>query len=368
LSSDGSDFRESGTGGGFSGGGFPGLLKGELPGILSALGSLFLIRSGFLGVFFLVPLGFAASAFGRSAAWKGAFWAVLFNLVFVLGLVLFLGRGLAEFLPDLGYFFLMVLVFTWLMAPPAGGPRFFRPRAAYRLILGALAAGLLGIGFVIGDSAGFGALIRFQAELLSSVIVDSAGGDAVRRSFLEQELSPQRIIAVFNMVLIRGGVLASSMAVLFISRQFSLILGALAARRRGNGAGESSGTVRSLRDFYVPPFFIWFFSLSLGGILVFRLIGLSVPEILLWNLLTICGLVYLAQGFGIVQYFLSRRELPVFMRFLLNLGIILVILSPGINMAALALLVLLGIVEYWVPLRRAGGNVRNNRPPPTPAA
>jgi hypothetical protein len=358
------EFDSPGPGSG--GGGFQGFLKGELPGLLSALTSIFLLRSGFLGVFFLVPLGFTACLFGRQEAWRGAFLAALFNLLFVLGLVLFLGRALAEFLPDLGYFFLMVLVFTWLMAPPAAGPRIFRPRAVYRLILGALAAGLLGIGFVAGDSAGLGAFVRFQAELLSSLIADSAGGDAALRSLLEQELSPQRIISVFNMVLLRGGIFASSMAVLFISRQLSLGLAALAAKRRR--AGEIQGSVKTLRDFYVPPFFIWFFSLSLGGILFFRLTGLSVPETMLWNLLTVCALAYLAQGFGIVQFFLSRRELPVFMRFLLNFGIILAILSPGINLAVLVLLVLLGIAEYWIPLRRVRGNIRDNRPPPTPAA
>lgn len=347
-------------GGSDPGGSFRSLLRGDwFPGLLSALVSLFLLRSGLLGMFFLVPLGFTACLRGRMAAWGGFVFAVLLNVLFVLGIALFLGRSFAEFFPDLGYFFLMVLVFTWLMAPPAAGPRILRVRAAYRLILGALAAGLLGIRFITGDSAGLGAFVRSQAELLSSLLVDSAGGDAVRRSLLEQELNPQRIMAVFNMVLLRGGILASSMFILFISRQLSLALAAFAARRRGAGV-----PVKSLGDFHVPPFFIWVFSLSLGGILLFRLGGLSAAETILWNLLTICALAYLAQGFGIVRFFLSRRQMPAPMRFLLNLGILLAILSPGINMAALVLLMLLGIAEYWLPLRRAQGN----RPPPTPAA
>jgi hypothetical protein len=341
---------------------FRSFLKGDwFPGLLSALASFFLLRSGLLGMFFLVPLGFTACSRGGPAVWRGFLFAVLFNVLFVLGIALFQGWDFAEFFPDLGYFFLMVLVFTWLMAPPAAGPRILRVRAAYRLILGALAAGLLGIKFITGDSAGIGAFVRSQAELLSVLAADSAGGDAVRRSLLEQELNPRRIMSIFNMILLRGGILASSMLVLFVSRQLSLGLAAFAARRRGAGPGVP---VRSLKDFHVPPFFIWVFSLSLGGILLFRLGGLSVPETILWNFLTVCVLVYLAQGFGIVRFFLGRWGMSVPMRFLLNLGIILVILSPGINMAALVLLVLLGIAEYWLPLRRAQGN----RPPPTPAA
>jgi hypothetical protein len=314
-------------------------------------------------MFFLVPLGFAACRCGRQAAWRGLLLAALLNVLFILGVALFLGRNFAEFFPDLGYFFLMALVFTWLMAPPPAGPRIFRIRAAYRLILGALAVGLLGIRFIMDDSAGLGAFVRSQAELLSALLIDSAGGDAVRRSLLEQELSPQRIMAVFNTVLLRGGILASSMVILFISRQFSQGLAALTAGRRG-----ALVPAKTLRDFHVPPFFIWVLSFSLGGILLCRLGGLSPAETALWNLLTICALVYLAQGFGIVRFFLSRRELPVLMRFLVNVGIVLAILSPGINMAALVLLILLGVAEYWVPLRRGQGNIRNDRPPPTPAA
>jgi hypothetical protein len=304
-------------------------------------------------MFFLVPLGFTARFRGRPAVWRGFVLVTLLNVLFVLGAAPVLGRRFVEFLPDMGYFFLAVLAFTWLMAPPESGPRILRIRTVYRLILGALMIGLPGIGFFIGDWAGLGAFVRYQAEILSSLAADSAGGDAVRRSILEQELSPQRIVAVFNMVFMRGGILASSMAVLFFSRQLSLGLAALIARWSGAG-GPAGVSVKPLKDFHVPPLFIWVFSFSLGGILLFRIGGLSAPETGMWNLLTVCALLYLAQGFGIVRFFLSRRDLPALMRFLLNLGIVLAILSPGINMAVLAVLTLLGIAEYWVPLRRAG--------------
>lgn len=334
-----------------------------IPGLLSALGSLFLLRSGFLGgIFFLVPLGIAGCLFGNGAMYKGALLAVLFNVLFVLGLGLFLRRDFGGVLPELGYFFLVALSFTWLMAPPARGPRIFRVRAAYRLSLGALAGGLAGMGFIFADSTGFSGLIRAQAEFFSSLAVDSAGGDAVRRSLLEQELSPQRIAQVFRTILLRGGAAASSVFILFVSRQFSLGIAALAAR--GRGIPRRGGS--ALRDFHSPPHLIWVFSGSLAGILLFSLGGLSVPETALWNILTLCGLMYLAQGFGIVQFFLGRRDLPAPLRILLNVGIILAILSPGINMAVLALLMLLGIAEYWAPMRRASRKHLDD--PPTPAA
>jgi hypothetical protein len=333
-------------GGGLPG---PGGLPGEwIAGLLGALVSVFLLRSGFLGIFFLVPLGFAGCSFGRGAAWRGALAAALLNTI--LSLIQARGRDFAEFLPDLGYFFVVTAAFTWLMAPPASGPKVLRLRAAYRLILGALAGTAALV--MLGDSAGLGSLIAAQAEIFSSLIADSAGGDAARRSLLEQELSPQRLLEIFNRVLLRGGALASSMIVFFVSRRLSLSFAAL--RDRSRGGKNSAG---SLKDFHAPAFLVWVFSCSLAGILLFRLTGLGGPETAAWNTLTLCALVYLAQGFGIARSFLDRRELPGPLRFFLNVGIVLAILSPGINMAVLGALILLGIVEYWVPMRGASGTL-----------
>jgi hypothetical protein len=306
------------------------------------------MQSGLLSIFFMAPLGFLGFSFGRRTAWTGALLAALLNTLCTLGLSLFLGRSLARFLPDLGYIFLMAGAFTWLAAPPPAG--IFRIRAAYRLILGALAGALA--GFLLGN-AEFSEMMRAQAELLSSMVTASAGADAVRRSLLEQELSPERILQVFNLVQVRGGALGAYMLILFINRQFSLGLTALF--RRGQGSREGS-----LMSFHVPAGLIWVLSLSLGGILFFRILGLSLPETAAWNCFILCVLMYLAQGLGIVRFAVSRRPAG---RLLLNIGIILVVFSPGINVVALGLLLLLGIAEHWAPLR-----VVRDRPPSTPAA
>jgi hypothetical protein len=317
---------------------------------LSALGSLFLLRSGFLGILFLVPLGISGCIFGAGAIYRGAFLAVLFNIL----LVLVSGRGFGEALPDLGFFFITAASFTWLMAPGI-----LRVRAAYRFSLGALAGALTGIGFFLAGSPALGDLIRFQAEFLSSLAAESASGDAVRRSLLEQELNPQRLMEIMRMILLRGGAVVSLALILFLNRQCSRGIAALVSGRRGFSRLGGS----ALRDFHAPPYLIWVLSGSLGGILLFSMAGLSPAETVLWNILILCGLMYLAQGFGILQFLLSRRAPPL--RGLLNAGIVLAILSPGINAAALVLLMLLGIAEYWAPLRRPSGGQPGD--PPTPA-
>jgi hypothetical protein len=62
-------------------------------------------------------------------------------------------------------------------------------------------------------------------------------------------------------------------------------------------------------------------------------------------------MLFLAQGGGIVLFALNRRALPPVMRFFLNLLILVLIFSPGVNAFVLGGLVLLGIAENWVPFR-----------------
>jgi hypothetical protein len=263
---------------------------------------------------------------------------------------------------DLGYFALVTAAFIWLVAPPFGGPAFLRARTLYRLVAGAVGAAFLALGLSLNNAAGFGDLVRAQAELLSSLYISSAGGDAVRRSLLEQELSLERIIALYNLILTRGGALASGVMILFLNRGFSLGLAAM--RRRRHPERGAPLPAASLKGFKAPGFLIWLFSGALAGILLLRIVGFGLGEAVVWNLLTLCTLIYLAQGWGIAQFVLGRRALPVLLRLLLTVGIILVAFSPGINVIALGFFVLLGIVEQWVPIRARS----INRPPSTPAA
>jgi hypothetical protein len=304
----------------------------------------------------MVPLGFTGFFFGPGAARLGALLTVFLHALWTLGLSLLVEGGLAGFLPGTAFFLLVTLVFIWLVAPPLGVPKILRLRAAYRLILGALAgAGALYLWGDLAESDGF---VRSQAELISAIATASVEADAVRRSLVEQELSPERILRLFKLVQARGGLEGSLMAVLFVNRQLSLALAAFVRRRRIDGAEDLS-----LRVFHVPHRLIWVFSLSLGGILLFRVLGLSLPETAAWNVLTLCVLMYLAQGLGILRFFISRQNRGPGRRLLLTIGIILVIVSPGINTIALGLLLLLGIAEHWAPLR-----VVRDRPPSTPAA
>jgi hypothetical protein len=315
------------------------------------------MRSGFLGLFFLVPMGFVAALWNAATARVSVLIAVALHVLSGLGLSLIIPLVPQDFVLDILYFGVMVSVFVWIIRPPKGGPGFLRIRTAWRLTLGA-AAGVslfMGIAASAGEKSGFTAFARAQSELLSSLSIASSGSDAVRRSLLEQYLTPDRIREIMTSLILRGGGLASCMAVFYVSRFLTLFLAGLVRRDR---------TWPGLREFRVPPWLIWALSLSLGSVLFGRLVKWQIPEIAAWNVLAVCALMYLAQGAGIVRHFLTCSPISPGLRLFINIAIIFAVLSPGINGILLGGLILLGVAEHWAPLRA----LKDEGPPSTPAA
>jgi hypothetical protein len=249
----------------------------------------------------------------------------------------------------------MALIFVWISAPPAVFPRV---PLAYRIIAGSTLSALL-FFFIIhaaqADSV-FNAFIRSQAEVLNSLYIASAGTDEVERSLLEEQ-SPDFILKTLSFVAMRGGALASSMLIFFVSRQLSLICVGIIRRLRVGG---------TVTDFHAAPFLIWVLSGSLLLVLGATRFSLGVLEIIGWNMVTICALLYLAQGSGIALYFLTRsaisRAIPPILRLVIDVLIVVVIFSPGISVIALGVLLLLGIAENWAPFRAPKTNGQSSTP------
>jgi hypothetical protein len=307
------------------------------------------MRSGFLSFFFLTPLGYAAVT--HNSAWLAFSLAAIINAVFSLVARLIYRYGMNGLWIDIFYFTFLSLLFVWIMAGNGIPPRM---RSVFRFILASVAGALFVIIFVLGGKNGseFADLVRPQAEYLSSVIVSSAGSDAVKLSFLQRVLTPENVMETIKNAALRGGALAGVFFMFFANRQT-----AIAAARILKKGGRQE---KPLSAFYAPSNTIWVFSSSLAAILLARMIKAGTLEILAWNALVVCGILFLAQGAGITAFFLARRMAAF--RLLANVLIILLIFSPGVNIAALAALLLLGIAEIWLPIRAA--NINGQAPTP----
>jgi len=305
-----------------------------------------LMRTGFFSLFFLVPLGFCSAAFGPVAAWNSFVFAALSNAILSIGFSIHYGSGfagvnLAEAGLEILFFTTLALGFTWIMA---GNPWPSMPRArtAFRFIAASLAGSvvLLGMIYSLGKNENFIELARSQIEAVSSgLITSSADAEA-----MERLLVPEKIIETVFSISFRGGALVSMFFLFFISRQAAFILVRLIMRRQENVNGD-------LIRFHAPRSSIWVFSFCLLVIVACSVFSMKYLEITAWNLLVICAIVFLAQGGGIVLHYLARRPVSTFMRLLGGLLFVFLVFSPGVNLAVIAALILLGIAENWLPLR-----------------
>jgi hypothetical protein len=222
----------------------------------------------------------------------------------------------------------MVLVFTWVNAPLT---RFTAALGVpYRIIAGALACTFV-MGPLFLSLAGDPRMYEFVAGRLSALSGSAASGDVP---------APEELLSSVVYAGLRGGILTLSMIFLWVNRQIAA--GIVRILRRAPAR-------ENLSAFHAPSVLIWIMSLSLGAILAGRLGELELLDIAGWNILVISATLYFVQGGGIALYFLLKA--PPLMRMLANVGIIILFFTPGLNAAALGLLVLLGIVENWVPFR-----------------
>ncbi|MDR3122471.1 MAG: hypothetical protein LBU16_01670 [Treponema sp.] len=323
-----------------------------LPALIGAAVSVGLSRSSFLGFLFLLPLGVAAYCYNSKTAWFAAAVSALGNALFCLVVGRFQSYHALPW-ADMLYLTVVITVFAWIASPPKRGGGFLRMPTAYRIVAGAVVTSLALALCSAWNDQGLRSLFRFQAEALASLYASASGADEELRSLTEHYMNADAILEILQSAALRGGVVASCAALFAASRQLSLVVAALIRRKRPEG---------SLAAFHVRPECVWTLSFSLLAIvagLYFRIVPLEIAG---WNILVLCAILYLAQGVGIAIFFLAR--LPPGMRLAVNLGVVALIVSPGINAAFMGVLILVGFAENWAPFRAP----KPNGPPPTPGA
>ena len=309
-------------------------------------------RSVVLSFFFLVPLGFLAFRHGYKLVWTASVFAILGNAIILAGTAISRGVPVAATTGNILHFTALILVFMWITMPP---PAFAQVPFTVRFVIGSClgAVAFILLFFRLMGAPGF-------AEYVGHVLNTLSQQDA-RFGIMNTEM----VLQGMRSILLRGGSLVACIVMFALSRQLSFF----AARIIPGKTRNSSETlmlylqrVNSLAAFRVHSTLIWIFSSSLLLVILTRRAGLEPPEILLWNVLVICVILYFAQGVGILQVFLSRQTLSPFVKLLCLVLLVFMFFSPILNMVLLVCLVLLGIAENWVPFRVS----KKDNPPSTP--
>jgi hypothetical protein len=307
--------------------------------IAAAFLSVSVVRLGAFGILFLLPLALTVFFGGEKPLWLAGFLAVTGNTALLFGAWRDTGTDSVILVWNVLYYAVMVLAFCWINAGRGKRLPFFSIPPVYRLALGSLAAAALIIPcfLAVMENREF---IRFVGAQLDAVYKASGG-----------EFNAEEFIFSLVYLGIRGGILVSVLFFFAISRQLAVFITWLVRRERPDAG---------LISFKNGQFLIWVLSVSLGAVLVGKTTGIAVIETGAWNILALCVILYLAQGGGIVLYFLVR--LPPLYRLLVNLALLILLFRPGINAVLLGILILAGIIENWVPFRTFG----SQGSPPTP--
>jgi hypothetical protein len=287
---------------------------------------------------FLLPLGFIGFGWGPKTLWTGLGFAILGNCILCLGLGLIYGIPAGTLLWDIFYFTAMATAFAWLILPLDGNSS--RIPGAYRLAMGSSLGTLVFIALFfrsLNDQA-FYELMGNQIAFILSLYQ----GSTVTQNAMQDQQNVETVFEIVKNIILRGGALFSAVFIFLINRQISVFLIRLFGGPR---------RVNVLMGFFVHQKLLW--ALAAAGLLipVSLLFRWTVPEIILWNIVTLCVMMYLAQGLGILMYLVSRPNFPVLVRFLLPVLLVVLLFSPGINAVLLGIIVLLGIAENWVSFR-----------------
>jgi hypothetical protein len=313
-----------------------------IPAIVVAGICLLLVRIGILSFFFLVPLGFAAYRYEYKIAWAAASLAIIGNAIMLMGSAASPGFPFTVVIWNLIHFTVMVFIFAWITVPPPAVAE--KVPLSIRFITGYCVGAMVLIVFFLRliASPGFSEQL---AILLNAMIPQSARSDL---------MTPEVILLAISNIFLRGGSLIACVFLFTFSRQISLLFARIIPGNTRNSSemmGAYFRRVNSLETFHVNPKLIWIFSSSLLLVVLTRITGLEIPEILLWNILTLCAILYMAQGLGIFQSFLSRPTISPFLKLFLLVLLLVLFFSPLLNVILLGALVLLGTAENWVSFR-----------------
>jgi len=367
--------------------------KTFVPALVGAGLSLFFLKSGFLSFFFLVPLGFVCYKYHYKIAWLAFFLASLGNIIIAVGNSAGFAAGItggnsggpgipfAIISLDILYFAVMTFIFTWIISPP---PALSVNMSGFVRLMTGSCLGAMALTFLLFKTMASQGFLEYLNLMMKSLLSASSGANVVQSALLDI-WTAESAIETIKAIMLRGGSLLTCVMLFFLCSQMSLFLVRMSLRGRRvnapeeypskmasvginsggiNSVGTNSTEIISFSVFHVAPAAIWVFSSSLLLVVFTRVTKLEIPEIILWNILIVCAILYFAQGLGILQSFFQRSSFTPFVRLLFGVLIVVMLLSPFLNVFFLGGLVLLGIAENWVPFRAP----KQNGPPSTPEA
>jgi len=285
--------------------------------------SILFMNTGLLAFFYLVPLGYAIIITGSFTVTFIISAAATIIFSFISGNN---NPSTSGTLMQLLFILTFILSYTWII----GGKK---TRTLYRFIAASTVSTIVLLLLINHPSL----RIFEQVNELINIIFGAETEQGNLNSF--PSVAPDRMVDLASNFLLRGGAVISMFILFFINRQLAFTVIMIVKKQRID---------RGLIAFFAPVNTVWVLTGALITVLLTRMLNIEILEILAWNVLVICGIIFSAQGAGVLMHWMLSRT-NVF-RLILSVLIVVLMFSP-INVFLLAALLILGIVDNWMSFR-----------------
>lgn len=317
--------------------------KGRLvPVLISGFASAVLLElGGLFGFFFPVPIGIMVFAYNTKMALFAACTALVSHIgvFFALSLLSEGSHLIAWYLfgwsaSGVG---VILLLWIWSVSPSSliGGIS-----TANRFMISAVLVFVFILyGIFMADRA------NMRHILLTQVKTSVKAAFSAYSEYGGSDIGETDIASIIKTgldFLLKGGGLAFIILFFFLNRQISASLASMF---------KHSPKIAGIASFYTDRRLVWGLSFSILAVVYFKQSAMVEAEIIAWNALTICAILYFGQGVGIIFYFLSKSPRTALTRLVQSLLIAVILITPGVNLLVCGGALILGVAENWVPFR-----------------
>jgi len=223
-------------------------------------------------------------------------------------------------------------------------PRLDGYRRLYRFLAVAVTAGIVSIPVVIylGQSDLFTQALQAQLQHAEQIVAQSSGA-ATGDSVPAPPEAMQQLLRMATQLILSSYVFG-----------FAVVLAGnwYAARLLATRFFRKNVSVPRLERFVLPPWAVWALLVPWAGVLLDAVSGLGVFRYPVWNAALVMLFLYGMQGIGILWHVLDKYNMSRGVRMFIGVGLIILILVPGLNVLVAVGIPGLGVSEIWINYNR----------------
>ncbi|MDX9800594.1 MAG: DUF2232 domain-containing protein [Spirochaetia bacterium] len=312
--------------------------------IIYSIISVFFYLSGYLFLFFLVPL--------QSLRNKKGFPALLQSCVIVISVIFFASIARTSGIPEAGTRIIIILSEVFLPLVVLTGFLYINydwpenPRMLKKILIVTAGAFIAGIpALLIFNSGAFQNFYKNQIalalELLNRTFGELQNVEVSEMAEILKSIDVETVYAAVKKTVMRS----------YLFSYFVFLSGSWWFGSSGFKKGRWRSSFKPA-SFYLPEYMVWPLITALLIVVISFKINTGFIGDLGWNVLLIMVTMYGFRGFGIIQGMMASFKLPASLRVLIVFSIMLFLMQPGLNYIVLVGLPGLGVSEIWINYNR----------------